>query len=131
MRKIWLNQISRKDFVSNGGHRICAKRFIGGRKSYMNNVPTIVPKTIKPPEVKPRKTRTSEGKKCIPTDKDEKGDGEDKAAVTKSKDVSHEEEIPFLKEKIIDMKVQHDRKVSKLYAEAESLKRKNSNVILN
>ena len=40
MRKIWLNKISRKDFIPNDGHRSCSKHFTGGRKTYMNNVPT-------------------------------------------------------------------------------------------
>ena len=60
-RKKWLIKISRKDFVPSISHRVCSDHFVGGKKSYMNNVPTIVPKTIKPTEWKPRKTLNSSG----------------------------------------------------------------------
>ena len=46
--KKWLHMVSRKDFVStNGGHRVCSKHFPGGKKTYMNNVPTLTPRTEK------------------------------------------------------------------------------------
>ena len=44
LRKKWLHMISRKDFQPTDGHRVCSKHFVGGRKTYMNNVPTLVPK---------------------------------------------------------------------------------------
>ena len=96
MRKICLNKVSQKDFVPNDGHRICTKHFTGGRKNCMNNGLTIVPKTIKPAGVKPRKTCASEGKRCLLTGKDDKGDGEDKRAFTETRDLSHVETIHFL-----------------------------------
>ena len=61
LRKKWLIQISRKDFVPSKSHRVCSDHFVGGKKTYMNNIPTIVPKTIKPKEWKPRKTMSSSG----------------------------------------------------------------------
>ena len=57
-----MNKISRKDFVSNDGHRICSKHFTGRRKTHMDNVPTTVSTTIKPAEVTPRNMRIYEGK---------------------------------------------------------------------
>ena len=37
--------ISHENFDNPGiGHRVCSKHFVGGRKTYMNNIPTIVPK---------------------------------------------------------------------------------------
>ena len=46
--KKWLHMISREDFKDSGlGHRVCSKHFVGGQKTYMNNIPTIVPKTKK------------------------------------------------------------------------------------
>ena len=42
--KKWLHMISRKDFQPTDGHRVCSKHFLGVRKTYMNNVPTLVPK---------------------------------------------------------------------------------------
>ena len=35
--------ISRKDFQPTDGHRVCSKH-LGVRKTYMNNVPTLVQK---------------------------------------------------------------------------------------
>ena len=50
-KKDWINKISRKDFVPNDGHRICSKHVTVGRNTYMENMATIVSKTIKPAEV--------------------------------------------------------------------------------
>ena len=36
--------ISRMDFQPTDGHGVCSKHFVGGRNTYMNNVPTLVPK---------------------------------------------------------------------------------------
>ena len=47
LRKQWIAKISRKDFKPNS-HRVCSAHFVGGKKTYDNNIPTIVPKTIKP-----------------------------------------------------------------------------------
>ena len=48
LRKKWLQMVSRKDFVpTNGGYRVCLKHFPGGKKTYINNVPTLIPKTEK------------------------------------------------------------------------------------
>ena len=43
LRKKWLHMISQKDFQLTDRHRVCSKHFVGGRKTYMNNVPTLVP----------------------------------------------------------------------------------------
>ena len=57
LRKGWLQMIARKNFDNPGqGHRVCSKHFIRGRKSYMNNIPTIVPKNKGKKEQKPRTT---------------------------------------------------------------------------
>ena len=46
LRKRWINMVSRKDFKPTLGHRVCSEHFVGGKKTYMNNVPTITPKTV-------------------------------------------------------------------------------------
>ena len=56
LRKRWINLISRKDFSPTIGHRVCSLHFPGGRKTYMNQLPTIVPKTTRPTPTKPRST---------------------------------------------------------------------------
>ena len=47
LRKKWLHKISHKIVNPTTGHRVCSVHFEGGKKTYTNSVPTIVPKTIK------------------------------------------------------------------------------------
>ena len=55
--KRWLHMISRKNFDNPGqGHRECSKHFVDGRKTYMNNIPTIVPKNKNKKEQRMRTT---------------------------------------------------------------------------
>lgn len=56
LRKKWISLVSRKDFSLTIGHRVCSAHFPGGKKTYMNKLPTIVPKTIKPTPMNPRPT---------------------------------------------------------------------------
>ena len=45
LRAIWLSKISRKGFdPPKDGHRVCSAHLKGGRKTYENSIPTIVPK---------------------------------------------------------------------------------------
>ena len=37
----------RKDFKPTIGHRVCSEHFVGGKKTYLNNVPTLTPKIRK------------------------------------------------------------------------------------
>ena len=51
--KKWLNAISRKNFDDPSEyHRVCSMHFAGGKKTYTNNIPTIVPKFLKPTQHK-------------------------------------------------------------------------------
>ncbi len=61
LRRKWLAMISRKNFVPSTSHRVCSAHFEGGKKTYMNNIQTVVPKTIRPIKNKPRSTRNSTG----------------------------------------------------------------------
>ncbi|XP_065683449.1 uncharacterized protein LOC136096194 [Hydra vulgaris] len=61
LRKLWLAKISRKDFTPSSSHRVCSAHFHGNKKTYMNNVPTIIPKTVKLTAHVPRKTENSLG----------------------------------------------------------------------
>ena len=56
LRKRWIHLIHRKDFRPTGGHRVCSEHFEGGRKTYMNNVPTITPKNENMVKPMPRPT---------------------------------------------------------------------------
>ena len=55
----WLAMISRKNFVPSASQRVCSAHFEGGEKTYLNNVPTIMPKTVRMTINKPRSTRNS------------------------------------------------------------------------
>lgn len=54
LRKKWIHLISRKYFTPGPHHRVCSAHFPGGLKTYDNNIPTIVPKKIRPTVSKPR-----------------------------------------------------------------------------
>ena len=54
LRKRWLHLVGRKDFKLTHGPRVCSKHFLGGKKTYMNNLPMITPKTAKAMPVVPR-----------------------------------------------------------------------------
>ena len=56
LRKKWISLISRKDFTPTEGHRVCSEHFPGGQKTYMNNLPIIVPKSTRPTIPIPRTT---------------------------------------------------------------------------
>ena len=61
LRKKWLVMISRNNFIPTRSHRVCSAHFEGGKQTYMNNIPTIVPKSIKPKPVIERRTHNSRG----------------------------------------------------------------------
>ena len=56
LRKRWLNLISRRDFSPTIGHKVCSLHFPGKRKTYLNQLPTIVPKATRPTPTNPRST---------------------------------------------------------------------------
>ena len=56
LRKRWLHFVGRKDFKPIHGHRVCSKHFLGGKKTYVNNLPMITPKTAKAKPIVPRQT---------------------------------------------------------------------------
>ncbi len=57
--------VARKDFKPTIGHRVCSEHFVGGQKTYLNNVPRITPKTVnvKPPSL--RKTSKSRNREPL------------------------------------------------------------------
>jgi hypothetical protein len=56
LRKMWLHWIGRANFTPNNHHRVCSKHFVGGKKTCLHNVPTIVQKLLLPTQPKPRTT---------------------------------------------------------------------------
>ena len=56
LRKKWLHCISRKDFKPTSAHRVCSLHFPEGKKTYLNNIPSITPKTESRKPVKERAT---------------------------------------------------------------------------
>ena len=140
LRKVWLHKISRKDFEPTDGHRVCSAHFVGGKKTYMNNVPLIVPKTVKPVQPKPRQTLASSGNRGRPlveinmNTNDTEIENEQPLLGEIQEEESHqcekqiyryEEEIASLKQKIHDMEVSHKRSIDVLQGEIKELKKKN------
>ena len=60
-KKRWLAMINRKDFTTTASRKVCSLYLAGGKKNYLNNVPTIVPKTLKPIKRTPRRILNSKG----------------------------------------------------------------------
>ena len=56
LRKMWLHWIGRANFQPNNYHRVCSKHFVGGKRTCLHNIPTIVQKLILPTQPKPRTT---------------------------------------------------------------------------
>lgn len=56
LRNTWIHWVGRHNFIPKDHHRVCSEHFPGGKKTYLNNVPTITPKKIKPTATKPRPT---------------------------------------------------------------------------
>ncbi len=56
LRKKWLHSISPKDFKPTSAHRVCSLHFPEGKKTYLNNFPSITPKTEGRKPVKERAT---------------------------------------------------------------------------
>ena len=69
LRKIWLSKIILKNFKPTTAHSVCSAHFEGGKKTYDNNIPTIVPTTVKPSSFPTRTSRNSVGLKmdCLHT----------------------------------------------------------------
>ena len=44
LRNMWLHWIGRASFKPNKCHRVCSKHFVGGKKTCLHNVPTVVQK---------------------------------------------------------------------------------------
>ena len=56
LRNMWLHWIGRASFKPNKCHRVCSKHFVGGKKTCLHNVPTVVQKVLLPTPTKPRTT---------------------------------------------------------------------------
>lgn len=64
LRKKWIHLICRENFTSTLGHRVCS-HFSGVRKTYMNCLLIIVPKTIKPMLTTPRLMKKARNRICL------------------------------------------------------------------
>ena len=56
LRKMWLHWIGRANFQPNNYHRVCSKHFVGGKRTCLHNIPTMVQKLMLPTQPKPRTT---------------------------------------------------------------------------
>ena len=127
LRKECIRQISRKDFTPGKEHRVCSAHFEGGKKTYDNNIPTIVPKTIKPSKGKERTSRNSLG--LITTNETFGNSGDSDSDTHLGQDLSEpceenmpKEEIQVLREELSSLKTEYEENTSILIKENEKLK---------
>ena len=143
LRRIWLHKISRENFKPTDGHRVCSSHFLDGKKTYMNNVPLIVPKTIKPVPAKPRLTMTSSGQRprmgvlCEEVTRNNQECASEilDDAYKESENPEYDEkqcliqqyetELERLRQKINDMEVQHRKEIDDLQQEIIYLRKEN------
>ena len=134
LRKRWINLISRKDFSPTIGDRVCSLHFPGGRKTYTNLLPTIVPKATRPTPTKPRstvkarnrtpllaKTKTVQAKRRLFSELD---DTEDNLTVSVSSTVSNINTSPHKEN--TDPIACLQKQMAKLLATNEQLKDENA-----
>ncbi|CAB3998936.1 THAP domain-containing 11, partial [Paramuricea clavata] len=122
LRKKWLHMLKRKNFVPSSSHRVCSAHFVGGTKTYMNNIPTInVPmlKSTTPTTAKPRTTRnSSEGRMrsaLLPKKLRFEQDVENKEPEEAMNELKRlRKENQTLKEKIEQLTKEHSKKVEDL-----------------
>ena len=121
LREVWLNNISRKCFKPTSGHRVCSAHFVGGKKTYLNNVPTITPKIMEKTQVKERTSRNSQG--VINTSNDGMVfSDESPEEIELSLEDKLREEIRRLNEKISIMQEEDEVNTNKLKIEIDTLK---------
>ena len=126
LRKAWLHKISRKDFRPTDGHRVCSDHFVGGKKTYMNNIPLVVPRTLKAAQSKPRQTMASlgiRGELFVDDKPHVEIQERSQECGTDSQTSSYLEEIFFLKRKILDMEACHQNEIDMLQQEIRELKK--------
>ena len=64
LKKKWNSLITRQNFTPTSGHRVCSEHFPGGKKTYLNNLPLIVPKGTRPRIPKPRTITKARNREC-------------------------------------------------------------------
>ncbi|KXJ07684.1 uncharacterized protein LOC110250208 [Exaiptasia diaphana] len=128
LRSEWVHLIGRKDFVPNEHHRVCSEHFPGGKKSYINNVPTVTPKKLQLTKSKPRATFKCRnripitqlaGTNCTSTNSQVEVDSnsENKPTV---EDLEHQ--IARLENELRSIKEEHEREVSDLKVQLKQAK---------
>ena len=122
LRNEWLHMLRRKNFVRSSSHRNCSVHFVGGRKTYMNNIPTLnmpVHESKQSTTAKPRKTKnySTEGRsrsvllprKLELSEPDVNIENMDPGEVTELKRLQKENQE--LKDIIQKLKQEHNKKV--------------------
>ena len=134
LRNEWLHMLRRKNFVPSSSHRVCSVHFVGGRKTYMNNIPTLntpVRESKQSTTAKPRKTKNStEGRiksvllprKLEFSQPDVNIENMDPGEVTELKRLQKENQE--LKDIIQKLKQEHNKKVEALTNEITELNQK-------
>ena len=124
LRKKWINLISRKGLNNpTESQKVCSQHFVGGMKTYINNLPLIVPKATRPSITKETTTVPSRNRDVELVNKATAAYEKTNANLSKQvpKNKTAEEEIVARKERIEKLEIELTNKVEKLSAECEKL----------
>ncbi len=120
--KKWINLISCKDFRPSKYHRVCSEHFVGGKKTYLNNLPLIVPKATRPVIPTPRPIVKSINRDRNITLKQKENRPIQIVKTDVEWENTEQEEIKMLKEEMQAMKDRHKEEIEGLKNEMEDLR---------
>ena len=119
LRKKWLSLISRQRFDPTAGHRVCSEHFPDGQKTYMNNLPLIVPKSTRLSIPKPRTTTKARNRDhaTVFHKSERRNDAPEVDEVETDSD-----ELASLRAEIQSMKMKHEGEMKRIQDEVNSLR---------
>ena len=103
MRKKWIRLLKRKGIRDPGpSHRVCSSHFVGGTKTYSNNIPTIFGAVTSKPRKIPTVRIVAENDPVIPKQSNLENTNQDSPVIVDdlTKDVNSENTVQELRDKI-------------------------------
>ena len=103
MRKKWIRLLKRKGIRDPGpSHRVCSSHFVGGAKTYSNNIPTIFAAVTSKPRKIPTVRIVAENDPVIPKQSNLENTNQDSPVIVDdlTKDVNSENTVQELRDKI-------------------------------
>ena len=103
MRKKWIRLLKRRGIRDPGpSHRVCSSHFVGGAKTYSNNIPTIFAAVTSKPRKIPTVRIVAENDPVIPKQSNLENTNQDSPVIVDdlTKDVNSENTVQELRDKI-------------------------------